>query len=86
MRLTGWSKLRIQWRFPMARSLVLLSLVLSLAACGVVETGAVAASAAASKAEEARQAQQTEARIREQLDAATKQAADQHNAAEAAAQ
>jgi hypothetical protein len=70
----------------MPRSLVVLSLLLSLTACGVVETGAVAASAGASKAEEARQAQQTEARVREQLDAAAKQAADQRNAAEAASQ
>ena len=71
---------------PMARCLVLLSLVLSLTGCGVAETGAAAAAAGASKAEEARQGLQTEARIREQLDTATKQAADQHTAAEAAAQ
>jgi hypothetical protein len=70
----------------MARSLVLLSLVLSLAGCGVAETGAAAAVAGVSKAEEVRQGLQTEARIGEQLDAATKQAADQRNAAEAAAQ
>lgn len=70
----------------MARSLVLLSLVLSLAGCGVAETGAAAATAGASQAEEARQALKTEARVREQLDAAAKQAADQHTAAEAAAQ
>jgi hypothetical protein len=70
----------------MARCLVLLSLVLSLTGCGVAETGAAAAAAGASKAEEARQGLQTEARIREQLDMATKQAADQHTAAEAAAQ
>jgi hypothetical protein len=70
----------------MARSLVLLSLALSLTGCGVAETGAAAATAAASKAEEARQGLQTEARVREQLDAAAKQAADQHTAAEAAAQ
>jgi hypothetical protein len=70
----------------MARCLVLLSLVLSLTGCGVAETGAAAAAAGASKAEEARQGLQTEARIREQLDMATKQAADQQTAAEAAAQ
>jgi hypothetical protein len=69
----------------MARSLVLLSLVLSLTGCGVAETGAAAAAAGASAAEEARQGLQTEARVRAQLDAAAKQAADQHNAAEAAA-
>jgi hypothetical protein len=70
----------------MARSLALLSLVLWLTGCGIAETGAAAAAEAASKAEEARQGLQTEARVREQLDAATKQAADQHTAAEAAAQ
>jgi hypothetical protein len=70
----------------MARSLVLLSLMLSLTGCGVAETGAVAASAAAAKAEEARQGLKTEARVREQLDATFKQAADQRNAAEAATQ
>jgi hypothetical protein len=69
----------------MARSLVLLSLILSLTGCGVAETGAAAATAAASKAEEARQGLQTEARVREQLDAASKQAAEQRTAAEAAA-
>jgi hypothetical protein len=70
----------------MARSLVLLSLVLALTGCGVAETGAAAAAAGASAAEEARQGQQTEARIRAQLDAASKHAGDQSNAAEAAAQ
>jgi hypothetical protein len=67
----------------MARSLVLLSLILSLTGCGVAETGAAAATAGAAKAEEVRQGLQTEARVREQLDAAAKQAAEQRNAAEA---
>jgi hypothetical protein len=70
----------------MARSLVLLSLVLSLTACGVAETGAVAAAAGASKAEEVRQGLQTEARVREQLDAAARQAAALRNATEADSQ
>jgi hypothetical protein len=70
----------------MARSLVLLSLLLSLAGCGVAETGAAAATAAAAKAEEARQGLKTEERVREQLDAAAKQGTDQRNAAEAASQ
>jgi hypothetical protein len=69
----------------MAKSLVLLSLFLSLTGCGVAETGAAAAAAGASKAEEVRQGLQTEAQVRAQLDAAAKQAADQRNAAEAAA-
>lgn len=70
----------------MARSLILVFLTLSLTGCGVAETGAAAAAAGASKAEEVRQGLQTEARVREQLDAATKAAADQRNAAEAASQ
>jgi hypothetical protein len=70
----------------MARSLVLLSLILSLTGCGVAETGAAAATIGAQKAEEARQGLQTEARVREQLDAAAKAGADQRNAAEASAQ
>jgi hypothetical protein len=71
---------------PMARSLVLLSLILSLTGCGVAETGAAAAAVAASEAEQARQGLQTEAQVRAQVDAAAKQAPDQRNAAEAAAQ
>jgi hypothetical protein len=67
----------------MARSFVILSLVVSLAGCGVADTGAAAAAAAASKAQEAREGLKTEARVREQLDASTKQAAEQRDAAEA---
>jgi hypothetical protein len=70
----------------MARSLVLFGLILSLTGCGVADTGAAAAAAGVSKAEEVRQGLQTEARVREQLDAATKQAAEQRNAAESASQ
>jgi hypothetical protein len=67
----------------MAKSFVLLSLVLSLSGCGVADTGAAAAAAATSKAQEAREGLKTEARVREQLDTAMKQSADQRNAAEA---
>jgi hypothetical protein len=70
----------------MTRSLILLSLVLSSTGCGVAETGAAAAAAGGGAAEEARQGLQTEARVREQLDAAAKQGADQRSAAEAASQ
>jgi len=68
--------------FNMARSLVLLSLILSLTGCGVAETGTAAATAATAKAEEARQGLQTEATVREQLDAASKQAAELRKAAD----
>jgi hypothetical protein len=68
------------------RSLLILSVAVSLTGCGVAETGAAAATAGASKAEEVRQGLQTEARVREQLDAASRAAAEQRNAAESAAQ
>jgi hypothetical protein len=66
----------------MARSLILLVLALPLTGCGLAETGSAAATAAASQAQEAREGLKTEARVREQLDAAMKQAADSRNAAE----
>jgi len=66
----------------MARSLVLLTLALALTGCGVAETGSAAAAAAASQAREAREGLKTEARVKEQLDAAMKQAADQRKAAD----
>jgi len=66
----------------MTRSIVLLTLVLTLAGCGVAETGAAAATAASTKAEEARQGLKTEARVREQVDAAMKQAADRRTEAD----
>jgi hypothetical protein len=70
----------------MSRLLVLSSIVLSLAGCGVAGTGTSAAAEATAKVEEARQGLKTEARVKEQLDAASKAAADQRNAAEAASQ
>jgi hypothetical protein len=70
----------------MARSLVLVPLILLLTGCGVAETGAAAATAATAKAQEAREGLKTEARVREQLDAAAKASADQRNSAEAASQ
>jgi len=57
-----------------------------LTGCGVAETGAGAVTEAASKAEEVRQGLRTEARVREQLDAAARQEADQRAAAETASQ
>ena len=54
--------------------------------CGLAETGASAAVGGVSKAEEVKQAKETEARVQQQIDAATRQAAQQRSAAEAAAQ
>jgi hypothetical protein len=70
----------------MARLLALIALMLSLNGCGVAETGAAAAAEATAKAQEAREGLKTEARVREQLDAAAKQDADRRNAADAASQ
>ena len=67
----------------MYRSLIAATLLL-LAGCGLAEVGAAGATAATSKAEELRQAKQTEARVRQQIDAAYEQAAQQRKAAEAA--
>ena len=55
----------------------------TLTGCGLVDTGAATAAAGASQAEQVRQAKETEARVRKQLDAAYQQAADQRHAAEA---
>ncbi len=70
----------------MPKSLLILCFILSLAGCGVAQTGAAAAVEATAKAEEARQGLRTEARVREQLDTASRQGAEQRNAAEAAGQ
>jgi hypothetical protein len=63
------------WVFP------LLSLLVS--GCGVADTGATAGASAESAAQQAAQAQTAEKRVREQVDAANTQAAEQRRAAEA---
>jgi len=69
---------------------VLLAAILAVGAmlggCGLAETGAAAAAGGASQAEQVRQAKETEARVRKQLDAAYQQAADQRRAAETESQ
>lgn len=70
----------------MARSLVLVPLILLLTGCGVAETGAAAATVAKAEADAAREGLKAEARVQQQLDAAAKASADQRNAADAAAQ
>ena len=64
----------------MLKSLAVLALAGLLAGCGLAETGAAAAAGGVSKAEEARQAKQTEARIQQQIDAANAQAQQQRRA------
>jgi hypothetical protein len=74
----------------MPRSLALLAttmvLAATLAGCGLAETGIAGAAGGASKAEELRQAKETEARVQRQVDAAYQQAAEQRRAGEAASQ
>ncbi len=70
----------------LAKSLVLLSPLLALAGCGLVETGATAAAGGASAAQQAKQAQATEAKIQQQINAAYQQDAARRKAAEAQAQ
>lgn len=57
-----------------------------LAGCGLAETGAAAGAGGTSAAEQARQGAQTEAKVRERLDAATDAAAAQRHNGEAAAE
>jgi hypothetical protein len=70
----------------MRRVWALLTLTMALAACGVAGTGAAGAAGAAAEAQQAAQARQTEERVKQQIDAAQQQGADQRRAAEAGAQ
>jgi hypothetical protein len=65
-----------------ARVLALLALSMVLGGCGVAETGATAAAGAESAAQQAAQGRAAEDKVRQQIDAAYKQAADQRRAAE----
>jgi hypothetical protein len=57
-----------------------------LTGCGLGETASSVATGTATEAEQARQATQTEAQIKQQLDAAAKLDAERRAAADAAAQ
>jgi hypothetical protein len=70
----------------MTRTLLALGLTSILAGCGLVETGAVTAAGATSEVEQAKQAQQQLDKVRADVDAAQKTAADSLAAAEAASQ
>jgi hypothetical protein len=70
----------------LVKSLALLSALLALAGCGLVETGASAAAGGASAAQQAKQAQETEAKIQQQINAAYQEDAARRKAAEAQAQ
>lgn len=58
----------------------------SLAGCGLGETASSVAAGGSAQAQQARQATQTEARVKQQLDAAAKLDSERRAAAEAAAQ
>jgi len=66
----------------MERLIVTLLICLPLAACGLGETAASAAAGSASQAEQAKAGLQTEARVKQQLDAAAKLDAQHRQAAE----
>jgi hypothetical protein len=60
----------------------LLALSMLLGGCGAAETGASAAAGAESAAQQAAQGRAAEDKVRQQIDAAYKQAEDQRRAAE----
>ena len=67
----------------MERFWALLVVALPLAGCGVAGTGVGAGTAAESAAQQAAQAQAAQDQVRQQIDAAYRQAAEQRRAAEA---
>lgn len=73
---------------PKSATLLTATVILSvsLAGCGLAETGVAAAAGGASQVEQARQAKQTEAQVQKQVDAAVQQDADRRRAAEAESQ
>jgi hypothetical protein len=70
----------------MKRMLSMFMACLSLAGCGLGETAVSAAAGADSQGSQAKEALKTEARVKQQLDAATALAAQQRQAAEANSQ
>ena len=64
-------------------SWALCALTLALAGCGVAENGVSAGAAAESAAQQAAQARAAQDQVRQQIDAAYRQAAEQRRAADA---
>lgn len=64
----------------------MLAPTLALAGCGLAETGATAVAGGASAAQQAKQAQDTEAKVRQQINDAYKEDAARRKAAEAETQ
>ena len=70
----------------MKRAFLTFMFCLTLAACGLGETAVSAAAGAASEAEQAKEALRTEARVKQQLDAAATVDAQRRQAADAGSQ
>lgn len=70
----------------MERALALLLLTGCLSGCGLAETTTAAGAGAASQAKQAAEAKQTEARVKQQIEASYSQAAEQRHAADKEAQ
>jgi hypothetical protein len=70
----------------MLRVILTFMACLTVAACGLGETAVVAATGGASEVEQAKQALKTEARVKQQLEAAAALDAQRRQAAEAATQ
>jgi hypothetical protein len=70
----------------MTRSIAILLLAAALGGCGLAETGAVAATAGSSAAEEAKQAEKITDQVEADIAAAQHTAAEARRAAEAAAE
>jgi hypothetical protein len=70
----------------MQRVFLTFMVCLTLAACGLGETAVSAAAGAASEAEQAKEALRTEARVKQQLDAAATLEAQRRQAADANSQ
>jgi uncharacterized protein YceK len=70
----------------MKRMLFMFMACLTLAGCGLGETAVSAAAGAGSQAEQAKEALRTEARVKQQLDAAAALDAEHRQAAEANSQ
>ena len=71
---------------PMKRVILGFLACLTLTACGVGETAISAAAGGASEAEQAKEALKTEARVKQQLDAATALEAQRRQAADSSSQ
>jgi hypothetical protein len=70
----------------MKRVFLTLLVCLPLSACGLGETAVSAAASGGSQAEQAKEASKTEARVKQQLDAAATLDAEHRQAAEASSQ